>query len=948
VVVLDIRERAELDIQERAELLPAGRKSRKRVYMEKLLGELLIKPFELNSFKAFAALFSCDAGYLPSKDHIDAICEIYSDCINSCEVIAGFTGSDGARVALIAVKLNIAQYTGRSGSMQRCFVSRLLTGAKINAAVAAFYCGGEQLWRLSFVRQLEDFDENGVMLEYIPVKRCSFLAGEGFPHHLVQKRLHKLFLHGCTAPSLDEIEQVFSQQDITGEFIKECCSKLPNELLNGLLSGLLNELSDKLSNELSNELSNKLSDKLSNELSNKLSNELQNELPNILLDKLPNEPIIAEILNNYGFSIKESESYDEIAAIDGETLGKLFESLLSGKARKRSGTFYTPSEIVRYMCIESISNYLSNKTEASCEELRIFLQYGEVLADEDCRTPVGISAGEAAEESAINPGAKCKLPAGVFCRLNEIDEALADMKVLDPAAGAGAFPLCMLNEIVNARLNITEYLACQIPSGNRMERANLRKNRNQYILKQNAIKNSIYAADIDVTAASLTKLRLWLSLASAYGIAAGFTNTDDYAGAANKNNIADNNNTAGMPELLSFFRLECNVVCADSLLDEIKWPNWPCDEKHHFDIVIGNPPYISAIEGSRKDSGMREALRGKYPLLKGAFDIYTAFLLEGVERTTKDGVYCWIIPNKFLVSGYAAAVLNFMKHNGMRRIVSISDIDAFSGTGVYPIIVSGNRRSSGYGEYIADSLHNLVYHNIKPKIKLRSYKTFADFGIRFASGATGFQARLLSDYITEHAEKDTIPFIVSGSADKFHINYSNVRYMGRTYRKAFISKGKGITENKWNFWCSEKIVIAGLTRVIEAVYCAGPLALGVGVYAINGFAGFDPFFLLGLLNSKFISWYLNMKFSEKHLAAGYLAINKSTLEQLPLVYADENLQLGIAETARRIQESAAIKGSGAGIAEPYMAQLDEMAYGLYGLEPSEIKVVEDFFKSRKG
>lgn len=926
------------------------RESRKRTYREQLLDDLLKKPFDLNGFKTFAALFSCDAGFSTSKDHIDAICRSYADCIDSCMVIAGFTGIDGARVALISVKLKTARYAGHSGTLQRCFMSRFLAETRSDAAVAAFHCDGERSWRLSFVRPVEGFDAKGVKLEITPVKRFSFIAGEELPHDPVQKQLHKIFLYSSLTPSLHEIEQVFSQSKIAGRFIKECC----------------NILSDGFPGEVT--------DKTPNERYGRLLYELPGKLRGKLPDKLPDECGIEKILQNYGFSFGESELNDEIAAIDGNMIGRLFESLLNGKARKRSGTFYTSPEIVRYMCIEAISNYLANKTGIPYEELRIFLQYGEWLADEDCciaggiatditadipagmqtGAPVKLSAAvtaEAPEKKTAGESAACsevnsKLPAGVLHRLNEIDHALAGMKVLDPATGSGAFPLCMLNEIVKARMNITEYLLRAIPAGNTQERMNLRENRNPYALKYNAIKNCIYAADIEDTACDLTKLRLWLSLVAANENAGAFVNTGGHE------NAPCSENADGTPGLPSFSELVCNVVCADSLLDEIEWTNWKRKERKHFDIVIGNPPYISAVEGSRNDSGMREALRSKYPLLKGAFDIYTAFLLEGIEKTTADGAYCWIIPNKLLVSGYAKPVLTFMKQNGMRRTISVSDIGAFSGTGIYPVIVSGNRRSNVHEEYTADSLHALVYDDIKPKIKPRSYKTFADFGIRFASGAAGFQAKLLSGCITEHAANGAIPFIVSGSADKFHVNYNNVRYMGRTYSKAYISKGKGISENKWNLWCSEKIVIAGLTREIEAVYCTGPLALGVGVYAICGFAGFDPLFLLGLLNSKFMSWYLNVSFNEKHLAGGYLAINKSTLEQLPLVYADENTRCGIAEIAYRIQETTAIGEIGAetvntGAVNMYMAQLDEMVYGLYGLDASEIKVVEDFFKFRK-
>ena len=78
-----------------------------------------------------------------------------------------------------------------------------------------------------------------------------------------------------------------------------------------------------------------------------------------------------------------------------------------------------------------------------------------------------------------------------------------------------------------------------------------------------------------------------------------------------------------------------------------------------------------------------------------------------------------------------------------------------------------------------------------------------------------------------------------------------------------------------------KIIIAGMTKVIEATYVDSPLAIGVGTYAIYDFNGISPYYILGLLNSKYTSYYLRTKFKDKHLAGGYLAINKSTIEKLP-------------------------------------------------------------------
>jgi replicative superfamily II helicase len=79
--------------------------------------------------------------------------------------------------------------------------------------------------------------------------------------------------------------------------------------------------------------------------------------------------------------------------------------------------------------------------------------------------------------------------------------------------------------------------------------------------------------------------------------------------------------------------------------------------------------------------------------LSGAFDLYTAFLLDGIKKTNENGVFCWIIPNKLLVAQYAAPVLEHLKQNGLRQSISISDTGAFTKVGVYPIIITGNKSS---------------------------------------------------------------------------------------------------------------------------------------------------------------------------------------------------------------------------------------------------------------
>ena len=128
--------------------------------------------------------------------------------------------------------------------------------------------------------------------------------------------------------------------------------------------------------------------------------------------------------------------------------------------------------------------------------------------------------------------------------------------------------------------------------------------------------------------------------------------------------------------------------------------------------------------------------------------------------------------------------------------------------------------------------------------------------------------------------------------------------MGTTYSKAYlkIKSQKILADQKVNFFQSPKIVIAGMTKEIEAVYVKKPLALGVGIFGIYEFSGYDPYFLTGLLNSKFLSNYMVNKFKDKHLAGGYISITKGVIEKLPFVLIKNSVQNYISERSKYIHD----------------------------------------------
>lgn len=210
---------------------------------------------------------------------------------------------------------------------------------------------------------------------------------------------------------------------------------------------------------------------------------------------------ILDIFDLYNFTIDEEEPLEKDIAVDPEMLGKIFENLLDVKERQSTGSFYTPREIVHYMCQESLANYIVNKLDIPYDDIIKFIKYGDIITQTDWT-------------NFYNSNKEKFLPDSIWNRIIEIDKALLDIKIADPAVGSGAFPLGMLNEIVKLRDNISSYILIQEDEGiiNRNDISTEQLNRDYYSMKLLTIQNSIYAVDLEISAVDIAKLRLWLSL----------------------------------------------------------------------------------------------------------------------------------------------------------------------------------------------------------------------------------------------------------------------------------------------------------------------------------------------------------------------------------------------------------------------------------------------------
>lgn len=194
-------------------------------------------------------------------------------------------------------------------------------------------------------------------------------------------------------------------------------------------------------------------------------------------DDEPESIFPAELFNKlfnffgeYNFTMDENDPSDAEIGVDPEMLGKIFENLLEDN--KDKGAFYTPKEIVKYMCQEALISYLTERTTVSEQKIRGFVS-----------SPLDYVDSTTEKQKPLTEKEK-----------NKILNLLRSVKICDPAIGSGAFPMGLLNELVSCRVALGD------SSCSKAE------------LKRSIICNNIYGVDIEKGAVDIARLRFWLAI----------------------------------------------------------------------------------------------------------------------------------------------------------------------------------------------------------------------------------------------------------------------------------------------------------------------------------------------------------------------------------------------------------------------------------------------------
>jgi type I restriction-modification system DNA methylase subunit len=207
-----------------------------------------------------------------------------------------------------------------------------------------------------------------------------------------------------------------------------------------------------------------------------------------------------DFLDAFNFTVHEDSPDDHTVAVDPEMLGHIFENLLEDN--KDKGAFYTPKEIVHYMCQESLTEYLTTHLS---KEYTVYKEIGnaqvELLGNESKTGQLKMV--EQLGDKALNRDDVAYMVQHkdisrlTQAQLKKIDALLDAVKICDPAIGSGAFPMGLLQEIHA----IKEVIAYELHQPWKPAE-----------VKENIIQNSIYGVDIEKGAVDIARLRFWLSL----------------------------------------------------------------------------------------------------------------------------------------------------------------------------------------------------------------------------------------------------------------------------------------------------------------------------------------------------------------------------------------------------------------------------------------------------
>ena len=660
-----------------------------------------------------------------------------------------------------------------------------------------------------------------------------------------------------------------------------------------------------------------------------------------------------QFFSEYNFTIDENDPSDAEIGVDPEMLGKIFENLLEDN--KDKGAFYTPKEIVRYMCQESLIAYLETNTSIAVDKLRRF-----VLSPEEGVTD-------------IPDNKKAKLLA-----------ALTEVKICDPAIGSGAFPMGLLNELLHCR---------EVLSGEHYDRAEIKKS---------IIQNNIYGVDIEKGAVDIARLRFWLSIVVDeetpsplpnldYKIMQGNSLLESYkrldlskltyeresAKDTGEWNLFDNeknhlqkqvsqllNNyyscsdharkdqlrkqiSETITSLLTSQSFDCRILSELKQLNLagndqfFLWHTWfsdvfnRADGKNGFDIVIGNPPYV--VLG--KENNWNIIYKRIYKTANaGKTNLYKLFYELSVSLLTSAGILSYITPNTYLTSKDSHSLRDlFFKQTSLLEIIEYTEKDKVfdNVTQAVTTLLLRNKKQrdnqvkiktnkQGMSICRQDILENMdliiPINQVIQKMNIQQERLYNHFKIN--QGEVNLSTK--KNYYSNHETKGSLPMWRGNNIGKYYPQSTPIEYCN-------------ISVSNSNYYSKRRIVMQEVSNQnqefrTKAIISPPNYICGHSTNSLTPLLeNTDLEYYLGIINSKAFNYYYDYFSYTNHITV-------SGISQIPIPKLLGEEAFNIESIVLKIINMKEMKIKD-GI-EELERKIDQIVYHLYGLTDSEIKIIE--------
>ncbi|MBR6846944.1 MAG: N-6 DNA methylase [Bacteroidales bacterium] len=665
-------------------------------------------------------------------------------------------------------------------------------------------------------------------------------------------------------------------------------------------------------------------------------------------------------LASYNFTVDENDPDDAEIGVDPEMLGKIFESLLEDN--KAKGAFYTPKEIVRYMCKESLIAHLASKLpDVADGVVRAFVESHEMQPDLEPYRGV-------------------------------LESTLREVKICDPAIGSGAFPMGLLNELWR----------CREALGTELSRLQLKKE---------IIENNIYGVDIERGAIDIARLRFWLSivvdsetaeplpnfdykfmqgnsLIESYGgfdisriagktVGRPSTSTQYVIGLdsdlSQKNlqrllreyfSVTDHQKKATMRHAINAevktliresvggtptFLAKLEQLDPSANQDFFLWHTWFKDifDKGGFDIVIGNPPYINIA--NLTDDNVRKQYQKKYKTVKNKSDLYSIFTERAHHLLKPRGICSYIFSNSWLGTDSFSLFRKFLVEE--TRVIKLVDLPdkVFENATVKTCIILFSKDKASSNTIVLENWDGTSFSIMNHSLTYQSIRQYENYPFSFEENIDLSRCNVIKLGEIAHFSLG-----IKTSNDKRFI--SNEPFLEDSYR---LIRGRNIQRyntpqsSEWIWYrpdlfmqkvgagprqleffrTSPKIIIQDIATEIcatidENMYlCNDTINL---IYKLDDSYSFN--YILGLLNSKAVRFWHKKVFPEG------LHVKIYQLKEIPIPVvsvAHQKPIIDIVNEIRRIKKDS----SNADITSLEQS-IDREVYKLYNLTEEEIGVIE--------